>query len=171
MRATRRFILGVLVFAAAAGVASAQQPKPQPSLPPLPKARVTPASQPPDTVPPTEQKSKTLVLVPIRTAPKKPAQATANKKPIEKPAAAEPSPSPSPGAEGAANVPAGTPSPVPSPTAAPADKKPAEASQGKTSVGNWIVLGIGGVALIGLVVYFVRSRGRADTLPPIFPDR
>ena len=162
MRTKRRLIPAIVVFVAAAGAAFAQQPKRQPSLPPLPKARATPVPQSPDTVPPTEQKSKTLVLVPIRTTPKKPAQPAASKKPTERPAAAESSSqvkesapaasgvaaesplSRSPGTAGAANVPAGTVSPVVSPTAQPTDKKPVEAAQGKTSVGSWIVLGIGG---------------------------
>ena len=162
MRTTCRLILGIAVFVAAAGVASAQQPDPQPSLPPLPETQVTPAPLPPDIVPPTEQTSATPVLPPIPAAPdlvvtatakpvkkassspaKKPAQATASKKPIEKPATPESSSEakeavaaasvaatdswspPPPGAPGTANVPAGTGSPDLSQKAPPAVDPPA----------------------------------------------
>jgi hypothetical protein len=214
MRTTCRLILGIAVLVAAAGVASAQQPDPQPSLPPLPETQVTPAPLPPDIVPPEEQTSATPVLPPIPTAPdlvvtatakpvkkasispaKKPAQATASKKPIEKPATPESSSQakeaaaaasvaatdstspPPPGAAGTANVPAGTASLNLSQKAPPAvdpvvqaeiDKKLSDAAQRKKSVGSWILLGVGVLALIGLAVFFVRTRSGVHTLPPIF---
>ena len=111
MRTTCRLILGIAVFIAAAGVAFAQQPDPQPPLPPLPQAQVTPAPAPPDIVPPAEQTSATPALPAIptdsdmvvsrparsvnkaSTSPaKKPARAMAGKRPIDKPTTAEGSP-------------------------------------------------------------------------------
>jgi hypothetical protein len=214
MRTTCRLILGIAVFVAAAGVASAQQPDPQPPLPPLPEAPVTPVPPPPDIVPPAEQTSATPVLQPIPTPPdlvvtatampvkkalssraKKPAQATASKKPIEKPAtpesssqakeaaaaasvvATDSSSPPPPAAAGTANASAGTTSPnlsqKPPPAVDPAvqaamENKRSDAAQRRKGVGSWILIGVGVLALIGLAVFFVRSRSRVNTLPPIF---
>jgi hypothetical protein len=202
MRTTCRLILGIAVFVAAAGVASAQQPDPQLPPSPVPETQVTPAPPAPDIVPPTEQTSKTLVLVPIPTAPalattvKPVKKAPASKKPIEKPATpesssqakeaaaaasvtvtADSSSPPPPGAPGTANDSVGIASPDLSPKAPPAvdpvvqaemDKKSADAAQRKKTVGGRILLGVGGLALIGLAVFFVRSRSGMNTLPPIF---
>jgi hypothetical protein len=212
MRTTCRLILGIAVFVAAAGVASAQQPDPQPPPSPVPETQVTPAPLPPDIVPPTQETMTMPVLRLIPIAPdlaapakpvkkassspaKKPAQATASKKPIEKPAPPESSSQakeaaaaasvaatdswspPPPGAAGTADVLAGTASPDLSPKAPPAvdpvvqaemDKKLADAAQRKKTVGGRILLGFGVLALIGLAVFFVRSRSSVNTLPPIF---
>jgi hypothetical protein len=213
MRTTCRFVLGIGVFVAAAGLASAQQPDPSPPLPPLPQAQVTPPPSP-EAVPPTEQTSATTVPVPNPATPdlvvtatakpvkkasnppaRKPAQATASKKPIEKPAtpestskareatatgsvtATDSSSPPPPGAASTADVPAGTTSPVlslkPPPAVDPAvqaemDRKTSDALQRKKSTGGWILIGVGALALIGLAVFFVRTRSGVNTLPPIF---
>ena len=214
MRTTCRLILGIAVFVAAAGVAFAQSPDPQPPLPPLPEKQVTPAPMPPDIVPPEEQTSATPVLPLIPIAPdlvvtaaakpvkkassspaKKPAQATASKKPIEKPATPESSSQakeaaaaasvvatdstspPPPGAPGTAIVPPGTassnlsqkPPPAVDPVVqAEMDKKLSDAAQRKKAVSGWILIGVGGLALIGLAVFFVRSRSGVSKLPPLF---
>jgi len=199
MRSIPRLILGIAVFIAAAGVVSAQQPDPQPSLPPIPEMQVTPAPQPPDVVPATEQTSTTRVLELVPIVPDKPALArpakrvSASRKPIEKPATsasssqakeaaaaasmtvtADSSSLPPPGG---AIVPASAASPVlpqTAPTAvdpvvqAEMDKKLADAAQRKKNVGGRILIGVGVLALIGLAVFFVRSRGNSNTLPPIF---
>lgn len=122
-------------------------------------------------------------------------KASASKKPIEKPAtpesssqakeavaaagvtAADSSSPPPPGAAGTANAPAAAASPILSQKPPPAvdpvvqaemDKKLADAAQSKKKVGGRILLGVGGLALIGLAVFFVRSRSGSNTLPPIF---
>lgn len=190
MRTMCRLILGIAVLVAAAGVVSAQQPDSQPPPSPVPEVQVTPAPLPPDIVPPTEETTKTRVLDLIPIAPevaaktrpvkkgstqaKKPAQVPAGVKPE---AAAAASVAATGSGTGTADPPAGAASPVLSKKAPPAfdpaaaaetDKKLLDAARSKKGSGSWIVLGLGGLALIGLAVYFVRSRNGVEKLPSMF---
>ncbi len=121
------------------------------------------------------------------TATKKPAQATASKKPIEKPAPPEISmqakeaaaagsvtssdsfsPPPPPAAPASPALSPKAPAAVDPVVQAEIDKKLADAAQRKKTVGGRIIVGFGLLALIGLAVYFVRSRNGVSTLPPIY---
>lgn len=190
--------IAVLVAAAAVISAQQPDPQPppapvpevQPAPAPLPPELAPPAKESAETT-----KMPVLRLVPIApdTAAKaKPVKkATASKKPTEKPSTPEGSSQAkeAPAAASVAttgswappppdtgNVPAAVspglskkaPPPVDPAIHAEMDKRLSDAARSRKGAGSWIVLGLGGLALIGLAVYFVRSRKGVQRLPTMF---
>jgi hypothetical protein len=173
-------------------VTPAPAPLPPEIVPPAAETTKVPVLQLVPVAPEPATKAK-----PVKKASSPPArkqvQATATRKPTGQPAPPESSPqskeaaaaasvsvsadSTSPPPPAAPNVPVGAVNPNTSKQAPPAvdpavqaevDKKLADAA--RKGAGGWIVLALGGLALIGLAVYFVRSRKGEERLPTMFEE-